>query len=210
MIKQREIPGFPGSSVKENIIVVTKPFDPGVRTYETVQPWKKIIFFSRIQTALGEMIACGMEEGICLLEFTDRKNLEKEFEQLELHFNTAISEGQNKNLIALQQQLDEYFEGTRMEFSLSLITPGTEFQQSVWRELQNIPYGITRSYKEQAEVMGKPGSVRAVAHANGMNRIAIVIPCHRVIGGDGSLTGYSGGLWRKKWLIEFEKGVASG
>jgi AraC family transcriptional regulator of adaptative response/methylated-DNA-[protein]-cysteine methyltransferase len=88
---------------------------------------------------------------------------------------------------------------------LPLVTPGTEFQQAVWKELMNIPYGSTRSYHEQSVAMGNPGSIRAVANANGMNRISIIIPCHRVIGSDGHLTGYGGGLKRKKWLLEHEK-----
>jgi len=86
-----------------------------------------------------------------------------------------------------------------------LHTPGTDFQQGVWRELQNIPYGTTRSYKAQAIALQKPEAIRAVAGANGMNRISIIVPCHRIIGEDGSLTGYGGGLWRKKWLLDFEK-----
>ncbi|MFA6582395.1 MAG: methylated-DNA--[protein]-cysteine S-methyltransferase, partial [Paludibacter sp.] len=86
-----------------------------------------------------------------------------------------------------------------------LFTPGSEFQQAVWKELQNIPYGTTRSYKEQATALKRPEAVRAVANANGMNRISILIPCHRVIGMDGSLTGYGGGLWRKKWLLDLEQ-----
>ena len=105
----------------------------------------------------------------------------------------------------LQQQLEEYFVGKRKKFTLPLLTPGTDFQQSVWKELQNISYGTTRSYKQQALALDKGEAVRAVANANGMNRISIVIPCHRVIGEDGHLTRYGGGLWRKKWLLDLEK-----
>jgi len=86
-----------------------------------------------------------------------------------------------------------------------LHTPGTDFQKSVWKILQEIPYGETRSYKQQAIALGNPKAIRAVASANGHNRISIIIPCHRVIGSDGSLTGYGGGLHRKKWLLDFEK-----
>ena len=111
----------------------------------------------------------------------------------------------NKHLELLKQQLDEYFEGKRKEFTIPLFTPGSEFQQSVWKTLRTIPYGSTRSYKKQAELLQRPKAVRAVANANGMNRISIIIPCHRVIGEDGSLTGYGGGLWRKKWLLDLEK-----
>jgi AraC family transcriptional regulator of adaptative response/methylated-DNA-[protein]-cysteine methyltransferase len=112
--------------------------------------------------------------------------------------------GDNSHFVLLRKELDEYFEGKRKEVSVPLVTPGSPFQQAVWKELQNIPYGSTRSYKQQANALKNPDAVRAVANANGMNRIAIIIPCHRVIGTDGSLTGYGGGLWRKKWLLDLE------
>lgn len=101
-------------------------------------------------------------------------------------------------------QLEEYFNGVRTEFDLKLNPNGTDFQNSVWDELKNIPYGKTRSYMEQTKKLGNLKAIRAVASANGKNQISIVIPCHRVIGSDGSLTGYAGGLWRKKWLLEHE------
>jgi len=98
----------------------------------------------------------------------------------------------------------EYFDGVRQEFTVPLDIPGTEFQLKVWEQLRKIPYGKTVSYKQQAILINKPESVRAVANSNGHNRISIIIPCHRVIGSDGTLTGYGGGLWRKKWLLEHE------
>lgn len=105
------------------------------------------------------------------------------------------------------QQLDEYFKGTRKEFDLKLNPQGTDFQKKVWAELLNIPFGKSRTYLEQTKEVGDVKAIRAVASANGKNPIWIVIPCHRVIGSDGSLTGYAGGLWRKKWLLEHESGV---
>jgi methylated-DNA-[protein]-cysteine S-methyltransferase len=104
------------------------------------------------------------------------------------------------------KQLDEYFKGKRRNFFLNLQPAGTDFQKTVWRQLEEIPYGKTTSYGEIADVLGKPNASRAVGNANGKNPIAIIIPCHRVIGSDGSLTGYGGGLWRKRWLIGFERG----
>jgi len=104
-------------------------------------------------------------------------------------------------------QLDEYFAGTRTEFDLQLNPQGTEFQQKVWKELLNIPYNSTRTYLEQSKAIGDVKAIRAVASANGKNPIWIVIPCHRVIGSDGSLTGYAGGIWRKKWLLDHENPV---
>ena len=160
---------------------------------------------ARIETPLGEMIAGATEEGVCLLEFVDRKMLQTEYKDLERLLKTSFEEGDNQHLKNLRKQLAEYFQGKCKEFSVPLITPGTSFQQAVWKELLNIPFGDTRSYHEQAVALNNPASVRAVAHANGLNRISIVVPCHRVIGSDGSLTGYGGGLKRKSWLLNHEK-----
>jgi AraC family transcriptional regulator, regulatory protein of adaptative response / methylated-DNA-[protein]-cysteine methyltransferase len=164
-----------------------------------------MITIAKIETALGIMIAGAVNEGICLLEFSDRRMLKAEYRDLARYFETTLEEGESRHFKTLLTQLKEYFEGSRKEFSLPLVTPGTDFQQAVWKELMNIPYGTTRSYLEQSVALGKPGSIRAVANANGMNRIAIIIPCHRVIGSDGQLTGYGGGLKRKKWLLDHEK-----
>lgn len=101
-------------------------------------------------------------------------------------------------------QLDEYFNGTRREFHLKLNPQGTDFQKKVWEELLLVPYGKTRTYLEQAKQLGDVKAIRAVASANGKNPIWIIIPCHRIIGSNGSLTGYAGGIWRKKWLLENE------
>jgi methylated-DNA-[protein]-cysteine S-methyltransferase len=102
------------------------------------------------------------------------------------------------------QQLDEYFNGTRTVFKLKLNLQGTNFQKKVWEELLNVPYGNTKTYLEQTKKLGDVKAIRAVASANGKNPIWILIPCHRIIGSDGSLTGYAGGIWRKKWLLEHE------
>ena len=166
-----------------------------------------MINLTRLETPLGPMIACAVEQGICLLEYTDRKMLETEFKALAKLLNATIMQSENKHFDLLRQQLSEYFEKKRKEFNLPLFTPGSEFQQEVWKELQRIPYGSTRSYKQQSVAIKKPEAVRAVANANGMNRIAIIIPCHRVIGSDGSMTGYGGGIWRKKWLLEHEQQI---
>ncbi len=166
---------------------------------------KQVINITRLETPLGTMFAGAVEEGICLLEFTDRKMLETELKTIAKSLNANIIQGENRHFNLLKKELEEYFKGKRKEFTVPLLTIGTEFQKSVWKELQNIPYGSTRSYLQQAAALGKPTAVRAVANANGMNRIAIIIPCHRVIGEDGSPTGYGGGIWRKKWLLDLEK-----
>jgi AraC family transcriptional regulator of adaptative response/methylated-DNA-[protein]-cysteine methyltransferase len=164
-----------------------------------------VIKTTRIETPIGEMIAGATKDGICLLEFSDRKSLLSQIEEITSLLETTTEEGSNRHLRMLKRQLKDYFKGKRKEFSLHLITPGTEFQQSVWKELLKIPFGSTRTYQEQADVLKNPGSVRAVAQANGANRISIIIPCHRVIGSDRHLVGYGGGLERKKWLLDHEK-----
>ena len=164
-----------------------------------------LINISRIETPLGTMYACAVEQGICMLEFTDRKMLETELKTLTKRLNAIIIQGANKHFEVLKHQLDEYFKGERKEFTVPLYPVGTEFQQSVWMFLQTIPYGITCSYKQQAVTMNRLTAIRAVANANGMNKISILIPCHRVIGENGNLTSYGGGLWRKRWLLDLEK-----
>lgn len=158
-----------------------------------------------IATPLGEMVAAANEEGICLLDFTDGTRHSRELKDIEKFLKSGSEAGVNDFLTKLELQLNEYFLGTRKEFELSLLMTGTSFQKRVWTGLMSIKYGKTRSYREQAEELDCLNSVRAVANANGMNRIAIVIPCHRVIGSDGSLTGYGGGLERKRWLLSHEK-----
>lgn len=166
---------------------------------------QNIIDLKRIETPLGTMLVCATNQGICLLEFTDRKMLETELKSIAKLLNATIIQGNNKHFDTLEIELQEYFNGKRTAFSVPLQTPGSDFQNKVWVALQRIPYGQTKSYKEQAITIGNPESVRAVANANGMNRISILVPCHRVIGSDGQLTGYGGGLWRKKYLLELEK-----
>jgi AraC family transcriptional regulator, regulatory protein of adaptative response / methylated-DNA-[protein]-cysteine methyltransferase len=166
---------------------------------------KQVINITQMETPIGPMYACATEKGICMLDFTDRRMLETEFKELTKYLNAVILPGEHKHFNQLQKEIGEYFEGKRKFFSIKLDAPGTEFQKSVWEELRKIPYGKTISYKTQAIALKKPEAVRAVANANGHNRISIIIPCHRVIGEDGTLTGYGGGLWRKKWLLDLEK-----
>jgi AraC family transcriptional regulator of adaptative response/methylated-DNA-[protein]-cysteine methyltransferase len=165
----------------------------------------RVIDLKRIETPLGTMIACATNQGICLLEFSDRKMLETQLKTIAKLLNATIIQGNNPHFGTLEAELQAYFSGKRTVFTVPLHTPGTDFQNRVWTALQHIPFGQTKSYKEQAIVIGSPESVRAVANANGKNRISILIPCHRVIGSDGRLTGYGGGLWRKKYLLEHEE-----
>jgi len=166
---------------------------------------RTLITITRMETPLGPMLAGATPEGICLLEFTDRRMLETQLERLKKYLRAELLPGNSPHFAALHEQLQAYFSGKLRAFDLPLALPGTDFQKQVWAALQAIPYGETRSYSQQAEAIGNPAATRAVARANGDNRIAIIIPCHRVVGADGSLTGYGGGLWRKQRLLELER-----
>ena len=163
------------------------------------------IDFKQLETPIGTMFACAVPEGICLLEFTERKILQQQYTYLTKALNAEIVPGENPHFLVLEQQLKEYFEGHRKTFSVPLVIPGTDFRVKAWQGLQQIPYGTVRSYKEQAAALGTPDAIRAVASANGANRISIIIPCHRLVASDGALTGYGGGVWRKQWLLDFEE-----
>lgn len=163
-----------------------------------------VVRLSRVLTPLGPMLLGATDQGVCLLEFTDRPMLETQLKRLIQRLGCVYAPGANAPSRQLETELEAYFAGSLRRFATPLVTPGSDFQQRVWRALGEIPFGHTRSYAEQARVIDAPAAVRAVARANGDNRIAIVIPCHRVVGSDGSLTGYGGGLWRKRWLLHHE------
>jgi len=166
---------------------------------------RKVIVTTRIPTILGPMLACAVEEGICLLEFVDRPMLETQLKRVQKILGGKTMPGLSKYFELLSMQLTEYFEGRRKQFTIPMVLDGTLFQQKIWDILQEIPYGTTRSYQQQAECAGNKKALRAVAKANGDNRIAILVPCHRVIGSNGKLTGYGGGLWRKQYLLDLER-----
>ncbi len=151
-----------------------------------------------IKTPLGQAIIDGDENGVTRISITE-----------EAPSGSSVSQPGTSSQVPqeLQEavlQLQEYFDGLRTEFSFKTAPDGTEFQKRVWQQLQKIPFGKTLSYLEFAKELGDVKAIRAVASANGKNPLWIVVPCHRVIGTDGSLTGYAGGLWRKKWLLEHE------
>lgn len=164
-----------------------------------------VVHVARIMTPMGPMVACGTDTAVCLLEFADRRMLPTQVKRVQRLFSCKFLPSTNPVLDLLARELEEYFSGRRREFTVPLNTDGTAFQQTVWKFLRSIPYGQTVSYRDVAEAIGLPKAVRAVANANGDNRICIIVPCHRVIGSDGSLTGYGGGLWRKKRLLELEQ-----
>lgn len=163
------------------------------------------VHLTRIPTPLGPMVVGATDDAICLLEFADRPMLETQLQRVSRRLDAVLVPGESPATKVLADQLAAWFDGRLREFEVPLRTGGTAFQEAVWAELRTIPYGATRSYGEQARRIGRPTAVRAVARANGDNRIAVVIPCHRVIGADGRLTGYGGGLWRKRRLLELER-----
>jgi AraC family transcriptional regulator, regulatory protein of adaptative response / methylated-DNA-[protein]-cysteine methyltransferase len=158
-----------------------------------------------IESPLGPLIAGATEKHLVLLEFTDRRMLDAQFVTLRRAFKRPIVPGTNAILKQLRDELAFYFKGKLKKFMVPLEYPGSPFQQKVWDELQRIPYGKTISYEELAERAGTPHAQRAAGSANGKNRIAIVIPCHRVVNKNGKLGGYGGGLWRKQRLLEIEQ-----
>jgi AraC family transcriptional regulator of adaptative response/methylated-DNA-[protein]-cysteine methyltransferase len=153
------------------------------------------------------MIGGSTELGICFLEFTDRIRLEREMERLKHELQAEMVPGENELGVQLRQELNEYFAHLRTEFTVPLHLTGTPFQQKVWQALCEIPYGKVWTYKQQALHMENLPGIRAIAAANGQNKHAIIIPCHRVIGSNGSLTGYAGGLPKKEWLLKWESPV---
>lgn len=169
----------------------------------------RIITVNRVPTPLGPMLAGAVGDTLCLLEFVDRRMLETQLRRLSRQVGGTFVPGTNAVLDTVTEELAAYFEGRLSRFTVPLLVKGTPFQEAVWNALLAIPFGETRSYGELAAAIGKPDAVRAVGKANGDNRIAVLIPCHRVIGADGKLTGYGGGLWRKQRLLELE-GVAAG
>lgn len=162
-----------------------------------------------IETPLGPMIAIATDAGLVLLEFVDRRMLETQLRTLSTRLRCRVVPGEHKFLDQTAAELGAYFAGELRQFSVPLVIDGTPFQEAVWRALLTIPCGQTTSYAELAAKIENPGAIRAVGTANGDNRIAILIPCHRVIRTDGTLGGYGGGLWRKQRLLEIEGAAAA-
>ncbi len=165
---------------------------------------KQVAWLADVDTPIGEMIAGATDTHLVLLEFARRRTLDAQLERLTRMTGFTLERGDSPIVRDLRRELDEYFRGERKEFTIPIDARGTPFQMRVWAALRLIPTGTTTSYARLAMSVGQASAVRAVAGANGDNPIAILIPCHRVIGSDGSLTGYGGGLWRKKKLLDLE------
>lgn len=161
------------------------------------------LHYSRIQSPLGPLAAAATQRGVCLLAFAD-EGLEDELRGLQRRLAAAAVPEPNDPLRRLEDELADYFAGGLREFGVPLHLLGTPFQVAAWNALRRIPYGETWSYEEQARSISRPRALRAIGQANGRNRVAIVVPCHRVVRSDGSIGGYGGGLWRKRWLLEHE------
>ena len=155
---------------------------------------------AELDTTLGTMIAIADDSALYLLEFFDRKNLDNQLKKL-----PDFESGNNDILRSIQSELDLYFNGRLKSFQTPIHLQGSDFQLSAWNALRSITYGKTTSYSSQAQNLNKPTAYRAVANANAANKLAIIVPCHRIINNNGYLGGYAGGLVRKKWLIEHEK-----
>jgi AraC family transcriptional regulator of adaptative response/methylated-DNA-[protein]-cysteine methyltransferase len=151
------------------------------------------------------MVVAATESAVCLLEFADRRMFETQLRRLATRVGGTLVPGSCGPIEQVAGELEEYFSGDRRQFDVRLSSPGTEFQETVWRHLREIPYGETTTYGDLAAAMGRPSAVRAVAGAVGDNRLAVLIPCHRVVGSEGRLTGYGGGLWRKQALLDHER-----
>ena len=170
----------------------------------------QVLYARWIDTPLGPMVAVGGSERLHLLEFADRRGLEREILTLRQETGAAIVPGASAPLVSIQEELHAYFDGTACNFRTLVALAGTPFQQRVWQALQQIPAGHPWSYRELAARIGQPTATRAVGRANGANRLALVIPCHRVIAADGTLGGYGGGTARKQWLLEHEQRAFGG
>jgi AraC family transcriptional regulator of adaptative response/methylated-DNA-[protein]-cysteine methyltransferase len=160
---------------------------------------------SLFETPLGLMLAAATERAICQLEFADRRGLEKSYAEMRRRFRLPVVPGSSAVLEQLRSELSEYFRGGRRTFDVPVTMKGTPFQEKVWNELRRVPHGRTASYEAIAKRVGSPSAIRAVARANGTNRLYLLVPCHRVIAKDGSLSGYGGGVWRKRLLLELER-----
>jgi len=158
-----------------------------------------------IDTPLGSMLAISDEDKLYLLDFAESKGLERKIKRLKIAAKSDITSGNTKPISLIEEELKAYFSSGLKKFTAPIYLLGTPFQKNVWQELMNVPYGETRSYFTQAKAVGREKSYRAVANANGANRFAIIIPCHRIINNNGELGGYGSGLHRKKWLIEHER-----
>lgn len=169
-----------------------------------------VVHVTRIPTPLGPMLLGATQDALCLLEFADRRMLPTQVQRIRGRLGAVFVPDRNEVIDRVERDLAAYFDGDLRDFDISLELCGTDFQRDVWEGLRGIPYGETRSYATLADTVGRPTAVRAVGRANGVNALAIIVPCHRVVGADGKLVGYGGGLWRKRRLLDLEREALAG
>ncbi len=198
------VAGAAFASGYDSLSAFNEAFKQVLGTTPTASRGATVLSVTRIPTPLGPMVAAAGEGALWLLEFTDRRRLPTQLRTLQERHGCLLVPGSDPVLSETAEELVAYFAGRLRRFTVPVRAPGTSFQEAVWAELARIPWGETRSYGQLAAALGRPGAARAVGLANGYNRIAIVLPCHRVVGSDGKLTGYGGGLWRKQRLLELE------
>jgi O-6-methylguanine DNA methyltransferase len=186
-----------------------RPILAAARRSRRMRSGDAAVVMTMIPTPLGPMLAGTTDDGICLLEFTDRPMLATQLRVLEHRLGRPIVAGHHPHLDRLSVELDEYFAERRTSFNVAVVAPGSQFQERTWAQLRSIPPGETLSYAELATRVGRPGAQRAVGTANGANRVALVIPCHRVVRKSGETGNYGGGRWRKAWLLAHEQAIAS-
>jgi AraC family transcriptional regulator of adaptative response/methylated-DNA-[protein]-cysteine methyltransferase len=194
-----------GSGFRE---AISRAFGATASKSAAVEP----LVTTQVETPIGPVTAIACDGGLVLLDFLDRRGMAGAIERLRQRFGAAgalaaIVPGDHAHLRRVRAELDEYFAGRRTAFTVPLAPAGTAFERRAWDYLRSIPPGETRTYGAQARAIGAGGGARAVGRANGMNYLSILIPCHRVVGAGGALTGYGGGLWRKRWLLEHERAV---
>ena len=169
-----------------------------------LKPELKDLYQSNYISPLGEMLVMAVDEGICLLEFVHRIHFDKQVAKVHSYFKGSVTTEEHPHIIQLKKELDLYFSKQLKIFSIPLFLIGTVFQIKVYHSLLNINYGTTSTYKQQSLLLGDLKAIRAVATANGSNKMAIIVPCHRIIGSNNDLVGYAAGIGRKRTLLELE------
>jgi len=207
--KPLEEPGLALSDAEVRRAALLRPILAAARRVRRHRSGARSVVTTLVDTPLGPMLAGATDDGVCLAEFADRRMLPTQLETLRRRLHRPIVAGSHPNLDRLRAQLTEYFAGERPTFDLPLVAPGSAFQQRTWAELRALGTGSTVTYEELARRVGRPRAQRAVGTANGANRIAVVIPCHRVVRKSGETGNYGGGRWRKEWLLAHEARFAT-
>ena len=169
----------------------------------------QVVFVNRVNTPIGPLLVAASDAGLMLVEFAETTRCETGLKRIQRRFRCRLTVGVHAHMLSIANELNEYFRGERTLFETPRAETGSEFQRAVWNRLEEIPVGDTVTYRELAATLNRPAAVRAVGRANGENGLAIVVPCHRVVGSKGELRGYGGGLWRKQWLLDHERNTGA-